>query len=36
MKAVITYAMIAIAALSLGACVGKGKGKTPAPIVTRG
>ena len=40
MQKVVIVATVAVLAISMGACVGKGKGKAPppvaAPIVTKG
>jgi predicted small lipoprotein YifL len=36
MKKVVTAVMVVLAMVSLGGCVGYGKGKAPAPVVTNG
>jgi hypothetical protein len=36
MKKILTAAMVVLAMVSLAGCVGYGKGKAPAPVVTNG
>jgi predicted small lipoprotein YifL len=36
MKKIVTAVMVVLAMASLAGCVGYGKGKAPAPVVTNG